>query len=84
MSKLTDALQPIIAAAQARAKKALDANNDGKVDAADFELMATIAKTAAEARTDSWVQRFGSLPVFLAGVAAGGGVATFLFVRFGG
>ena len=84
MSKLTEALKPIIDAAQNRARKALDANADGKVDAADFELMATIAKTAAEARTDSWVQRFGSLPVFLAGVAAGAGAATFLFLRFGG
>lgn len=84
MSRAEEMLKSLIENGRARARKSLDANGDGKVDAADFEMMAAIARAAAEARTDSWVQRFGSLPVFGAGVVLGAGVATFLFLKFGG
>lgn len=68
---------------QANAMKSLDADKNGVVNAADFELMAKLAKISATAHTESWVTRFGSLPVVASAFAAGV-VATVAFVRWFG
>ena len=73
-------VKAIMDAVAAKAKKTLDADGNGTVDAADFELMAKLAEIAATKQTDSLAARFGTLPLFGAGVAAGV-VATVAIVR---
>ena len=71
------------AAPTASAVKAVDADKNGVVNAADFELMAKLARINAAAHTESWVTRFGSLPVVATSFAAGV-VATVAITRWFG
>lgn len=78
-----DTIEKIIEVVNARAVAGLDQDGNGKIDAIDFKIMAHLAEIAATKKTDWLAGRWGTLAVFVVGVAVGGAAVALLFRLIG-